>query len=577
MVETAVTPAEAASQKALDAMYACLEAGQSFRLEAGAGAGKTYSLVKALRFLVQRNQRLLSRRHQQIACITFTNVAKEEIEARTDRSPLIYCDTTHAFCWSLIGSFQHELRARIMAMPVWDERITEAGGLGDATVEYNLGHRAIRDGRVTLHHDDILALTIALMEKVKFRRLMTDRFPIILIDEYQDTNAGWVEAIKTHLLGQSGAPVFGLFGDHWQKIYGDGCGSVDHPALKEIGKEANFRSVPAVVACLNRMRPQLPQFVQDPAAPGRVRVFHTNSWLGQRQTGPHWGGDLPRVAAHDALERVKKLLQADDWDFSATKTKILMLTHRALASEQGYATLPTIFRFNDAFAKMEHPHIAFLVKELEPACEAFIDRKYGAMFDALGGSVPPIRTTADKTGWSTAMERLVVLREAGTVGAVIDHLRRVRRPRLPDAVEDREHELQSFDRNAGVDMPPALLELEAFRAVPYAEVVSLRRYHVGHSPFETKHGVKGAEFENVLVVVGRGWNIYNFREMLELAGREVPANRHANFERNRNLFYVVCSRAKTRLAILFTQELSADALATLENWFGADTIQRLAP
>ena len=45
------SPAEAASQRALESMYACLSEGRSFRLEAGAGAGKTYSLIKALRFL----------------------------------------------------------------------------------------------------------------------------------------------------------------------------------------------------------------------------------------------------------------------------------------------------------------------------------------------------------------------------------------------------------------------------------------------------------------------------------------------------------------------------------------------
>ena len=33
-------------------MFACLEEGRSFRLEAGAGAGKTYSLDKALRRLI---------------------------------------------------------------------------------------------------------------------------------------------------------------------------------------------------------------------------------------------------------------------------------------------------------------------------------------------------------------------------------------------------------------------------------------------------------------------------------------------------------------------------------------------
>ena len=125
-------------------------------------------------------------------------------------------------------------------------------------------------------------------------------------------------------------------------------------------------------------------------------------------------------------------------------------------------------------------------------------------------------------------------------------------------------------------MPQSVADLEKFRVVPYAEVRALRRYLDGHSPFETKHGVKGAEFENVLVVIGRGWNQYNFGEMLELAGAQaVPATKQAAFERNRNLFYVACSRPKRRLALLFTQQLSATAMSTLEQWFGADVIEPL--
>ncbi len=77
--------------------------------------------------------------------------------------------------------------------------------------------------------------------------------------------------------------------------------------------------------------------------------------------------------------------------------------------------------------------------------------------------------------------------------------------------------------------------------------------------------MKGAEFENVLVVVGRGWNRYNFGEMLELASAAViPVAKQDAFERNRNLFYVVCSRPKKRLALIFTQALSAGAIGTLQ-------------
>ena len=424
-----------------------------------------------------------------------------------------------------------------------------------------------------LHHDDVLPLTIALMEHSKFRRMITDRFPIILVDEYQDTDNDWVEAIKTHFLGQPEAPLFGFFGDHWQKIYGGGCGKLEHAAVTEIGKEANFRSVKAVVDCLNRMRPELKQFVKDPEAVGQVRVFHTNGWQGQRQKGAHWAGDLPSDVGHETLMRVKATLEQDGWDLSFDRTKILMLTHRLLASEQGYSTLPTTFRYNESFTKKEHAHIAFFVDELEPACDAFMARKFGAMFEALGGGTPLIRSHADKALWNAAMTQLIALRDTGTIGQIIDHLHALRRPRLPEAVEKRERELRAFDKAAGEEIPPALEELEKLRAVPYAEIKALRKYLDGHSPFETKHGVKGAEFENVLVVIGRGWNQYNFGEMLELAGAQaVPAAKEAAYERNRNLFYVACSRPKTRLALLFTQQLSPQALATLAGWFGVETI-----
>lgn len=570
-------PAEEASARALAEVYGCLDRGESFLLEAGAGAGKTYTFVKALQYLIKRDQHKLPRRHQKIACITFTNVAKEEIEARTDRSPLIYCDTVHAFCWSLISGFQRQIRDRLPQMPHWPEKIAESGDLGERAIQYTLGHRSIRDGHVSLHHDDVLLLAVSFTDSEKFRRIIANKYPIILIDEYQDTNAAWVEAIKSHFLGQPKSPQFGFFGDHWQKIYGDGCGNIEHPSLKIIGKEANFRSAPIIVDCLNRMRPELPQFVVDPSAQGSVQVFHTNNWTGVRQTGQHWGGDLPDGVARAALERIIERLTHNGWDLSPKKTKILMLTHRVLASKQGYSSLPNVFSFNQSFTNKEHSHIAFFADVVEPACEAYRAHKYGEMFVALGGNVPTVRCHADKEKWKTAMEKLIQLRMNETVGAVLDFMRQVRRPRLPDAVERRERELEQFQRGNGQEMPEALIELEKLRAVSYREITALCLYLSGHSPFETKHGVKGAEFDNVLVIVGRGWNQYNFNEMLELAGDSlhVPANKKAAFERNRNLFYVACSRPKKRLALMFTQKLSKVAIQTVSNWFGIGAIEAL--
>jgi DNA helicase-2/ATP-dependent DNA helicase PcrA len=53
---------------------------------------------------------------------------------------------------------------------------------------------------------------------------------------------------------------------------------------------------------------------------------------------------------------------------------------------------------------------------LEPACQAFVTKKYGEMFEALGGNIPAIKSHTDKGKWSTAMERLISLRISGSVG-----------------------------------------------------------------------------------------------------------------------------------------------------------------
>src|SRR5207244_1180731 len=138
------------------------------------------------------------------------NVARDMIIAQTDGDPTIYCDTTHAFAWLLISGFQKRLLELVRTLPGWADR---ASGLDDAaiaSVGYALGRRTIDDKQVNLHHDDIFPLFIELMKSAKFRSVLASRFPIILVDEYQDTNADVVECFKEHLLGQPLAPQIGF-------------------------------------------------------------------------------------------------------------------------------------------------------------------------------------------------------------------------------------------------------------------------------------------------------------------------------------------------------------------------------
>ncbi|MEU1794093.1 3'-5' exonuclease [Streptomyces californicus] len=121
--------------------------------------------------------------------------------------------------------------------------------------------------------------------------------------------------------------------------------------------------------------------------------------------------------------------------------------------------------------------------------------------------------------------------------------------------------------------PRQIVEYGKLREVPYCEIIALRDYVEEKTPFSTQHGVKGEEYPSVLAVFG-GWTRYNFPKMLADFPRSqsLGDEDRKRFERSRNLFYVACSRAQENLAMLFTTELSEEALKTLEEWVGPSNI-----
>lgn len=550
---------------------------RSFLLEAGAGAGKTYSLVEVLKRLLRDESATLRHNNQQIACITYTNRAAEVISARIDGNNLVAVSTIHAWCWSLLKAFQSALRKDLQSLDAWKKRLADGPPVAMQSVEYELGYRRITETQISLHHDDVLELMAKFLAMPKFRLILTSRFPYVLIDEYQDTNTALMAAIKAHLIEVQQGPLIGLFGDHWQRIYDETCGYVSSAELHEVGKKANFRSATSIVSVLNKMRPELPQAFKDETFVGSAKVFHTNSWKGTRRNGAgggHWAGDLPVTEAHQYLQGCIAHLTNAGWDFAPDKTKVLLLTHNGLAAEQGYGNLAQAFRYNDLYVSKSDDHIAFFVDKLEPAVAAYRARRFGEMFDMLGEQAPRLTSREQKLQWSQAMDKLVELRESATIGEVVDHLMKTKHPRLPEKVYSHEKEAAEWDDSSGTEVPEVIDRVRKMRVVSYTEMVALAQYLEGHTPFTTKHNVKGDEFENVLVVLGRGWNRYNFDQLLQWMANKgnIPQDRIATYERNRNLFYVTCSRPTTNLALLFTQLLSPASLALITSWFGANQV-----
>lgn len=569
--------AEIASEKALAALFAALDDCRNFKLEAGAGAGKTYSLIQALRRILDNKSDYLPRSDQRIACLTYTKVARDEIKARTDEDPAIFADTLHGFLWEMISPYQKALTAALRSSESWKKRLAENQDISGLSIEYDLGIRGIHEDRVTLHHNDIPELAIQLFGNEKFRSLITDRFPIIFIDEYQDTPSGLAEAVLSGHGKDYTSPVVGFFGDHWQQIYDRTCGSIEHSSLTLIPKNANFRSDRSIVDFLNKLRPELPQAPRADAGEGTVTVYHSNTWPGTRQSG-NWKGQISQKATQACLEWLQKASPSSNWIQNSKDLKVLMLTHATIANELGYPSLPGVFSSNDSFVNKEDPVIEFLVDTAEPAMQAFSEHKYGELFRLLGSKGPMLAAPRDKHRWSEFFDALISTSSKGTVGDVLDLLTSQNLFSVPTRIVKRGHDLEealrALDPGEALEEPRKLVEHQSLRSVPYAEIRALRSYLEDNTFFSTKHSVKGAEFDDVIVLIGRGWTKYDFAKMIAAhASQSKPQLRQAgSFLRSRNLFYVSASRAKHNLALLFVQELSNDAVAVLQDWAGRENV-----
>ena len=94
-------------------MVSC-RARKSFFLFAGAGSGKTYSLVKLLENIQVIWGNKLKQEHRQVAVITYTNAATDEIMRRIDYNPLFHVSTIHSFVWDSIKTYQKDIKARYL-------------------------------------------------------------------------------------------------------------------------------------------------------------------------------------------------------------------------------------------------------------------------------------------------------------------------------------------------------------------------------------------------------------------------------------------------------------------------------
>ncbi len=573
------------------AVRACLEQGRSFAVVAGAGSGKTDSLVEALRILQDGRGRELRQNGQRIACITYTNRAAGVIMARIRFDELFVVSTLHSFLWSAIGRFQPDIREALRShrIPELIAKAHEADNGGNGREALRARERAgelerqlaqldrapafrYEDAAYSdylegeLGHDDVIAISSYLLaESARFRRILGLRFPYIFVDEAQDTFASVIAGLN--LLPQPGGPpLVGYFGDPWQQIYDGRAGSFPPPpGGLEIAKTENFRCSRSVVRFLNAFRSDVEQY---PAGENREREGSVAVRL-VRAENPA----LPRSRYSDGqIDRALATLDSAlaDWRWQSRADEIrLFLVRQMIARRLGFAALNTLFTGPFASAAAQDDYQAgehFLLRPLRGAVWPLVSaRERGderRLVDILRSESPdfaldgrnrdrPLREMITRA--NSAIDGLRARWAGGSIREVLSYCRDQRLCRLPDRLREalaREPRREEYDERThaadkGDWLCDAFFEMGPREVGPYCEFLS------NNTAFSTQHGVKGEQHRNVLVVmddIEAAWNNYSFAKLLTPATSGEPTQ--GQLERTRRLAYVCFSRALDNLRVL---------------------------
>ena len=249
----------------------------NFKVIAGPGAGKTYWLIKNIRNILRKSPRITST--SRIACITYTNVASDEIKKGLDiADDRVETSTIHSFLYKNIvkpyafllkkedGGFLvnfEELDGHDEHRPVfyhlvsdWIDSLPEMRpskfqfadkqrrdelvkclvslnweidsgkcvlkfrknyGFPNPLMENAEDYKRQFWSKGQIHHEDVLCFAYRILtENPSLCDFLSSRFPYLLIDEFQDTHPIQAEIVR--LLGASGS-IIGVIGDAAQSIY----------------------------------------------------------------------------------------------------------------------------------------------------------------------------------------------------------------------------------------------------------------------------------------------------------------------------------------------------------------------
>lgn len=581
-----------------DVIQKCLnlEQPRSFFLYAGAGSGKTHSLVVAVKSLKERERQRLTFEGRQIAIITYTNAACEEIARRLEHDPLVEVSTIHAFSWKMIRGFNDDIREwlRIKLAGDIDElddklrraktvnktsqanqasRDSKARRLAslDEIPEFTYSPTGDNVSRQSLNHSEVIQMAAAFIPQPPLLDVMADRHPVLLIDESQDTNGSLMDAFLKAQAEIPGRFCLGLLGDTMQRIYNDGKQRLDEaipPDWAKPEKRINRRCPIRVVDLINDIRAGADGHEQIPkpgAAQGAVRMFCIRQAPGQD------------FSLEDQIAKQMAEITGDaQWATGMAGRKTLILEHKMAARRMGFegvfAPLYAVAHLNTALMDGTLPILKVFFDGVAPIVAAAFSDDFTLM-EAVRLRSPlldPEHLEAAGNNQFELLESVGVATQSlcemlkdndPLVEEVAQILLSTRLLALPDGL------VEAMVLGATADPAPETsdrraLEIHAYRVVlgrRYSEMAAFAGYANGLSPYGTHQGVKGLEFPRVMVILNdeeAGGFLFSYEKLLGVTPasatdmKNESEGKDTSLSRTRRLLYVTCSRAEESLAIV---------------------------
>lgn len=535
------------ARKVINIIKKCLDEKRNFLLEAGAGAGKTYTLMKTIEYLQEQENS-----NHNILCITYTNVAKDEIKERLKVKGGITVNTMHEFIWGYINKYQLELKKEVSILiekdvedikskidkdkkliekPKKNTNIEKKGidieknerklekyqNVKLENISYE-SYKALYNGIIS--HDEVLMIFCEFLKNDLFAKLFINNFSYIFIDEYQDTSVDilieLLECINKHKGNQY--MVIGLFGDRMQQIYSNDSLKIDYEKYKieVIPKIDNFRTCKEIISANNILRMDI------------LKQDYKNKSI-----------KLDKIQFIYNLNNDIYLKNYNEIDINQYKR--LFLSHKEIASEFGFRSISEVFSnefgisANDKLLKMEDSFIKIIMEMVISIFNHFIDKNYASIIDRYNSE---IFTLKDLDKLKNKLEK--VIKDNRNLKDIIKELNR-----LALLNEYKINKVvKKYNDRGKINFINKLYNIEL------KEYCMLYSQIYGHTNLQTLHGVKGDEFDKVIVNIReiqqgeRGWTKYSFDRffMNGLEDTSQSINTH-------KLLYVACTRAKSSLVI----------------------------